>query len=337
VPTLTTPVPTPPQPAPASAKPLGFSNGLGPLTHPQRARLLDEAVAIGVRWVRLDIDWWAVEGTQGSPNWQPYKDYLALAKQKGVQVLGLLDNAPPWHCGQAWCAPDPTRFGQFCGDAVRQLGPLGLRYVEVWNEPNITPFFKPRPDAVRYTQMLRSCYDQVKAVDPGIFVVAGGLSPAGGYNDPLCNGGSDPNESADVNPLNFLERMYANGVKDHFDALGWHPYDAAGPTSTHHCGAWNQMSGTTPSARSIMVANGDGSKPIWATEWGVDLAWVGNNETMQATHARDGLNLWKTYPWAGHIFYFWQWAGLGGFDGFSATRADWTKRPIWNELAGHGP
>ena len=56
-----------------------------------------------------------------------------------------------------------------------------------------------------------------------------------------------------------------------------------------------------PSMRATMVANGDGAKKIWATEFGSPMSVVG--EARQATIAADGVQVWSRYSWAGPFIY----------------------------------
>jgi chitodextrinase len=320
-------LPAPPLlPAPASDKPLGFSTGCCITGNANRVRMLDEAATAGIARIRDEIWWTEVEPTNGSFNWTKYVSFVNLAKTKGIEVLYILQNTPAWaNGGQSYKVPptNPADFGDFCGQAAKTLGPLGVRAFEVWNEANLQDFFHPRPDAAKYVALLKACYDAIKAVDPTIMVISSGLSPYGGIGAEAANG--------TVNPVTFLQRMYENGAAGHFDALGWHPYSSEGATFFSWSG-WSQMSETNPSARSLMIAKGDGAKKIWATEAGNRLSWCGGSETCQAERTRVQLEKWKAFDWAGPIYFYNQWAGLADAD-YSAARVDWSKRPVWNVLA----
>jgi chitodextrinase len=321
------PAPAPP-PGPAQQRPLGFSTGCCITGNANRVRMLDEAAAAGIKRIRDEIWWAAVEPTNGSFNWTNYVSFVNLAKSKGIDVLYILQNTPAWaNGGQSYKVPptNPADFGDFCGQAARTLGPLGVRAFEVWNEANLQDYFQPRPDAAKYVELLKACYNAIKSVDPTIMVISSGLSPYGEIGAEAANG--------TVNPVTFLQRMYGNGAAGYFDALGWHPYSSEGATLFTWSG-WSQMSETNASARSLMVANGDGAKRIWATEMGNSLAWCGGSETCQAERTRVQLEKWKAFEWAGPIYFYNQWAGLAHPE-FSAARVDWSKRPIWNVLASY--
>src|SRR5947207_2526952 len=76
--------------------------------------------------------------------------------------------------------------------------------------------------------------------------------------------------------------MYANGAAGSFDAVGWHPYNYPYGLGYANWSAWSQMSETSPSARSLMTANGDGGKQIWATEFGAPTGSASNEESEAA-------------------------------------------------------
>lgn len=46
--------------------------------------------------------------------------------------------------------------------------------IEIWNEPNLSGFWKPEPQPERYAGLVASAYEAIKAADPGIQVIAGG-------------------------------------------------------------------------------------------------------------------------------------------------------------------
>ena len=198
--------------------------------------------------------------------------------------------------------------------------------------------------------MVKSAYAAVKSVDPDLKVITGGLAPAGGYNDIDCSGTADRGSNAtSMNPLTFLQSMYAAGAGGSFDALGWHPYNyAAGTTASKllafgRCSAWSQMGETSPSARSIMTANGDGAKQIWITEVGAPTcvalaAYPCLSETEQARLASQAMRLWKSWSWAGN-FYWYDIRDDGGGGSrttpeqhFGAVRADGMPKPSYFAL-----
>ena len=231
---------------------------------------------------------------------------------------------PPGATDDKYAPVGVTEYATFAKTAVARYAPQGVREYEIWNEPNISAFWKPAPDAIAYTALLKAAYTAIKTVNTPTVVMAGAFSPAGGYNDPSCGG--EP--TVNINPLNFLETMYANGAKGRFDALSHHPYSgAASPSGTHRCNAWYQMFGTTPSLRSILASQGDGNMKIWATEFGTDLGWVGGSEQKVAGQLTEAMSLWRSYSWAGALMVY---SYRQDIEGFNLVRPDWSPRAAWH-------
>jgi hypothetical protein len=209
---------------------------------------------------------------------------------------------------------------------VAHFAALGVHTYEVWNEPNLSGFWYPGPDPVRYTQMLRLAYPAIKAADPSAFVVSGGLAPYGSYGSV---------DAQHQNPINFLQTMYANGAKSSMDAVGWHPYNYPYGVAYYNWSAWSQMSATNPSARSVMSANGDSAKKIWATEFGEPTGTNSRSvsEAAQAQYVTDTYGALKNWSWAGPAFlYSFHDNGTNLTnveDNFGVLHYDWSSKPAF--------
>ncbi len=334
-----TPAPVPAgTPAPASTPaPTAPSNRFGIATggniewanDANLARELDGYSQIGAGWIRFDLKWSAVEATRGTFNWTIYDRLIAEAHNRGLSVIANLAYTPSWArsaeaTSNKFAPVNAADYANFARAAVARYAPKGVKHYEVWNEPNLSVFWKPAPDPAKYTELLIAAYRAMKSADASVQVLAGAFSPKGGHDDPQCGTGGT---TVDINPLNFLEEMYANGAKGFFDAVSHHPYGgSAGPTGTHRCNAWFEMAGTSPSILSILAANGDQGKKIWATEFGTDLAWVGGSESAQASQISDAMRLWRSYSWAGGLMVY---SYHQDIDGFNLVRSDWTQRQAW--------
>jgi hypothetical protein len=107
-----------------------------------------------------------------------------------------------------------------------------------------------------------------------------------------------------MNPVTFLQRMYAAGAGGHFDALGWHPYEWGGGVRYHPMSAWSQLVETPTSARSVMIAHGDGAKQIWGTEYGGPTFGGGISEGAQAQLVTTAYERWEKWDWSGPLFWY---------------------------------
>jgi polysaccharide biosynthesis protein PslG len=289
------------------------------------ARELDGYAAIGATWLRFDLHWSVIERSgKGAYDWSLYDRVVAAATARGLKLLAIVTYTPRWARNAACAGSDkcePARaddYADFAAAAVRRYAPRGVRHFELWNEPNVTAFWRPAPNAARYTALVRAAYARMKAIDPSITVLAGATAPA-----------SD--DGPDIDPRTFLRQVYANRGGGSFDAWSHHPYYGPNhPADPYAWSAWYQMYGTKPSLRSLMEANGDGAKKIWATETGalVGVTWSCCGTTTEAAQAdllREALDLWRGYPWAGGLMYY----NYHSDHGWSLTRDDWSPRPAW--------
>jgi len=318
--------PLPSASSPVPRKGIAAGGNMHNLTEPQLAREFDEYVAAGAHWARIDINW-AVIQHQGptSYNWEPFDRVVRAARARGLWVMATILYTPAWArpgTNDARYPPvDLGAFASFAAAAVSRYAPLGVRHWEVWNEPNIV-FWMPQPDPARYTEMLKLAYRAIKGADANAFVISAGLSPYGAYGE---------TRNGFMNPLTFLERMYTAGARGHFDALGFHPYNFGG-LFYHPASAWSQLVDTTPNVRSIMTANGDAGKSVWATEFGAPTGAAAGaiSEAAQAAMVSEGYAKWSAWPWAGPLlWYSFRDTGTNVADrehNFGIIRHDYTRK-----------
>jgi hypothetical protein len=318
-----------------SANAYGISPGgnLQFLAAADRDRTLDDMVAAGVTRLRFDVNWAHIQRDgRNSYDWVPYDALVDAAVARGLEPLGTVAYTPKWarpaECrDDDKCAPAKLRdYASFVSTAVDRYAGRGVRQWEIWNEPNIVNFWKPAPDAARYGEMLKLAYPAVKDVDPGSLVVSGGTSPA-------------TDNGTNIAPITFLQGVYGAGAAGYFDALGHHPYSfPAAPGEYHEWSAWSQMADTSPSLRSVMADNNDGSKPIWITEFGAPSDGSdGVGESTQAQFVTDAYDLVATYPWAGPLYWYNHQDGDTADDSFGLRRADWSAKPAWDAYSLSSP
>jgi hypothetical protein len=296
-----------------------------------RQRELDNMRTANAKWVRMDFAWSVIEPTQGAFNVGYLDTAVTEAAARGLSVVAMVGYAPAWANGgftdDKYPPTNPADYASIAGRLAAHFGPLGVHVYEIWNEPNIDAFWKPTPNVAQYAAIVSQGYTAIHANDPAAFVLAGVMSPHGGYHDSNCDGTPDSGQDpTGYDPLDFLEGMYANGAAGKFDALSHHPYERFVGLNFHVCSAWSQMAQTTPSLTSIMASHGDGAKKLWATEYGNAVPdWV--DEATQASRLDQAMQAWKTYTWAGNFLEFNLWDSSGSK--FGLLRSDWSQRPAF--------
>jgi hypothetical protein len=261
------------------------------------ARELNGYRRAGARWIRFDVNWSVVQHRgPRSYNWAPFDRVIRGARARGIAVLGMIAYTPRWARSGSHDLNPPRNaaaYAKFAAAVARRYAPLGVHHWEIWNEPNMAFFWRPRPRPAAYTRLLQAAYVAIKGADPGAFVVSGGLAPSAG-------------EGSNIPPIAFLRSMYANGARGYFDALGHHPSTFPYlPSVRQPWSPWFQMFGTNPNLLSVMVTHGDVGKSIWLTEYGAPTRGRRSvSERRQAQILTSAYRLVGAYPWAGPLFWY---------------------------------
>lgn len=289
------------------APPFGFAVGGDFRELPQelRNRELDTAQQSGARWLRVDIDWSAIEPNQGRFDWTATDRVVRAARDRGLMVLGLLTYTPRWAqdssvgTGDVHSRPASAElFATFARQSAEHYSGLVTAW-EIWNEPNIALFFQPRPDVAFYADLLRRSYQAIHAVQPQAVVVGGSLAPA-----------VDTPDGGRIAPAAFITELYKKGGGASMDAVSIHPYsfpDLPGDGRTADYNTFQQI----PQVHAVMQRFGDGAKLLWLTEFGAPTASVpGQDRTvviddqLQARIIADGLQQAKRLGYIGPVFVY---------------------------------
>lgn len=287
------------------------------------------AAAAGATSTRITVDWRTVEPQRGSRNFGAYDAVYDAAVAQGLKPLLVVAFTPAWARPLAACLaasdctvpPTPAHDGDFAAFAAA----VAARYpqaagIEVWNEPNQRRFWGgARPDPARYAQLLKATYAAVKAVNPALPVVTGGLASYDGED------GERPGLSARA----FLDGLYAAGAKGAYDGIGLHPY-----TSYQ---LWYGFRAITQVKEA--EANAGDSTPLWFTE--LNVSTTGAQAVTAADQARYLRRFVPSFRARGdvrgvyaHTLYEPAWADGGSTDrGYGVLTAAGTPKPAYCALA----
>ncbi len=289
---------------------------------------LDTMVGSGVQTLRVTFDW---ASAQPYPNWKSvpgsqrtrfvdvggiptdFSAFDQIAAEAGARRLALLPvilNAPAWDGikrkgGLVLLPRTDAPYAAFVRALVRRYGPHGSFWAtdpspvktpitmwQVWNEPNIFPFWPIIPFEKGYIPLLRAAHDAIKAADPTAKVVLAGM----------------PNYSWDD-----LANVYrVRGARRLFDVVAVHPYtrDPSGVVTILRY------------VRQVMNRNGDARKPLIADEisWPSSQGQTTHNTgyDFATTESGQAANVQKLLPMLARErrslglqgFYYYDWAGL---------------------------
>jgi hypothetical protein len=227
---------------------------------------------LGFGWVKQSFAWRDIETLEkGQYDWWRPDKIVNRVENAGLNLVVRLDRQPFWSQENDWPplenAPpaDLGDFGDFCG-AVAERYKGRIAAYQVWNEPNLSrEWGEEMPDPAEYSQLLKVCYEAIKAADPEAIVISAGLAPTGtGLPDALPD-------------TEFLQGMYEAGAADYFDVLGTNapgykaPPEVApeeGETNPEYGGGRWFVFRHVEDLREVMVANGDAAKQVAILEMG---------------------------------------------------------------------
>jgi polysaccharide biosynthesis protein PslG len=325
--------PTPPGPSPGGGPAIGaqFHCTWSFYSNSARTAVLDKLAAAGVRWARIDVSWAGMEDQgKGARNaW-----YIGMvdfcvdeARKRGIQVLVTLWLTPGWaNGGRGERTPpaNPRDYADFAAWAASHWRGRVAAW-EVWNEPDPWQSFW-QGTTPEYVSLLKAAYPAFKSGDPGATVVLGG-----------------PSSNDDA----WIRQVYSLGAKGSFDALATHPYQGIADAPPEHPDDGNRWWFThLPAVRNVMVAYGDGDKPIWFTEmgWSAHSDWSGVPNWQRGVTPEEQANFFirsieytkRNYPYVPVMFWYKERANPSGSDvhleGYGLLDAGLGERPVLGAL-----
>ena len=173
-----------------------------------------------------------------------------------------------------------TQFARFTADLVRQV-PTIREYI-IGNEPNLNRYWMPQfgtngedVAAPAYVQLLARTYDAIKAVDRGVFVLGGSVSPRG--IDRPGSGRDTHSPTAFITDMGTAYRAL-NRRRPIMDGLSFHPYgeNSSTPPTVTHPNSTSIGLADYPKLVGLLANAFDGTEqlgsklPIVYDEYGVD-------------------------------------------------------------------
>lgn len=246
-----------------------------------------EAVAtqLNLNWIKADLRWDVIEGEAGTYQWDVWDSFFAEAAQYGLKVLVNVSGTPSWARPANFGDPgslvpprEPAQFAEFVTTLLRRY-PNQIHAVEIWQGMNLRQNWDSPAGLTGddYMALVATTGTAIRAVDPNIIVMSGGLTPTG-LND----------QTTSVDNFAYMDMLIAAGLLDVVDCVGVHhsgyniaptvsweevpPDEAAqfrGPFDNPHP-SFSFYSTMTTYANKIAVAGSD--KPLCVTEFGWAVA-----------------------------------------------------------------
>jgi len=262
-----------------------------------------------VNWTREEFIWKQIEPEKGKYDWTFYDRAFEKISGSNINVLGIIDYSAPWATDDPNRAdadkymPNPDDWRDYVGKVVERYGNK-VKYWQIWNEPNLSVFFKPEPDAGKYVELLKIASQEIRLRDGNAKVVLGGLS------------------GVDVGYLGELKSL---GAGEYFDIIALHPYrfDFKSPP---------ESGGFMDDLKKAEKASEDfNNKNIWFTEFGWPTdATEGVSEDIQAKFLARTYLMSFAFPNVKKLFWYdFRDDGYNKSyreDNFGLVKRDYTKK-----------
>jgi len=319
---------------------------------------------LGATWIRVDFNWPAIQPDSANTyHWKPFDRLVRVAGIHHLKVLAVMSYTPKWAqdpkcaklvitraAGEKCNAKSPDLFGRFARAAAIRYKGTSLRAWEIWNEPNLSAYWKTvqadgkavHSDPIAYARFANAAAIQIRHNYPQSIILTGGLSPL-----------YEPKYPKGMRQSDFLAAILPHLRYDVFDGIGIHPYSwPALPTTPAPYNAFYTVDQGNPqfNLKAIATKAGWGKKQLWATEYGAStkgLRSVGTplsigrpdhvTEDIQAQIVKQGMDAWYAKPNVGPLFIHsdsdkWLPASRN-LDGFGLQRSDGSKKPAYSAYA----
>jgi hypothetical protein len=245
-------------------------------THPRPGEMKMLADA-GFTFVRMDFDWAKIERQPGKYDWSDYEALLKALDSHHIRAVFILDYANPLYDDNRSPDTDAGReaFARWAVASARHFHHRGILW-EMYNEPNIHPFWRPKPNPDDYVKLASTVGKALRAGAPDAI-----------YIGPACS----------TMDFKFLETCFKGGLLEYWRAVSVHPYRGEVPeTVAEDYRKLRELIGKyAPKGKSI---------PIYSGEWGYS-AIGGINPDEQGrrlarqflTNISNGIPLSIWYDW----------------------------------------
>ena len=148
--------------------------------------------SIGVGTLRQPFLWREIEYVKGTLDFSRYDELVGQISSLRIKILGVVFGPPPFRMkagpSKYTCPPNSNEeFGDYAAALAKRYGSKGTYWAEhpsiprnpittwqIWNEPNIRPYWCGKPNARQYVAMLRAANRALKKADPRTETITAG-------------------------------------------------------------------------------------------------------------------------------------------------------------------
>lgn len=294
-----------------------------------------------ITWIRQFIYWDEFEPEEGRYQWEHLDNVmLVLADFPELHLVPVFMNSPSWsRQSDAETAPpdDPTAMVPFLREFATRYGE-SIDYYQIWDEPNLDDAWGlSDPSPADYVALLAESYRAINSADYDATVIAAALAP------------TTERSGQNIADNLYLQMMYDLGAGEYFDAVAGKPYGFNLSPDDRTVNIDTLNFSRLILLREVMVANSDGDKALWASNWGWNSLydnWNGEaslrgetSENEQLDYTTDALNrAEREWAWlGGMVLHHWQpdVADDSPQWGFSVINQENEPTALWSALVNY--
>ena len=243
---------------------------------------LDSIKAAGFGLLRFGIGWPFVENSQGEYDWTKYDHFIAGVRERKFRAIVILWGSHPLYVSGAKAGGSALHFQNLPAPAseeavrgfVRFAAAATQRYAgqdiiwELWNEPDLDRFWRPKANGHAYTRLALATCEAMRQVAPSAKIIGPASATMPGWKA--------------IGDPGFSRTVLQSPLATCLDALSFHSYRmerGVAPKSPESVMADNRraaefVASNTPAGRSRL--------PLICSEWGFNSLEV--TEREQATY-----------------------------------------------------
>ena len=233
--------------------------------------------SLGVKWARVQTGWAKTEKVKGVYDFDWLDEIVDELLNIGIKPWFNVTYGNPLYSRGAegasvgW-APvfskgERLAWRKFVAALVRHFKGR-VKCYEVWNEPDISTFWKPgRANPDHYTELVKLTSKEIRKNFPQAFIIAGSI----------CRGVKSPVG------LSFLERCLKNGMGKYINAVAFHSYSLF-PEECYAGGISALRYMINKYSPGLQMWMGEGGVPSKTMVYGALSNYKGWNEARQVKH-----------------------------------------------------
>jgi polysaccharide biosynthesis protein PslG len=160
-------------------------------------KMFDVVEGAGFNWIKIKAQWSELEREPGFYDPVPLERIIDHANARGMKVIVGVAKTPTWLRSDGGIPSDTKHFRNFMEHMARHFQGK-VHGWEIWNEQNLAYEVGGYVDPGEYVQHLKAGYEGVKAGDPHVPVLFGGLTPTGVMNPTIA-----------IDDVEYLRQIYA--------------------------------------------------------------------------------------------------------------------------------